>query len=61
MSSFDIATQFYRCTASGRLPVQRPDTLQGATALIELGLKLESTRVERDTVIVDRIGRPAEN
>ncbi len=43
-----------------------PDTSPGAgadiaTALNELGLKLESTRVERDTLIVDRIERPSEN
>jgi uncharacterized protein (TIGR03435 family) len=32
-----------------------------ATALTELGLKLESTRIERDTLIVDRLERPSEN
>ena len=32
-----------------------------ATALNELGLKLESTRIERDTLIVDHLERPSEN
>lgn len=43
-----------------------PDVSQGdgpdvSTALNGLGLKLESTRIERDTLIVDRIERPSEN
>jgi len=32
-----------------------------ATALNELGLKLESTKIERDTLIVDHLERPSEN
>jgi uncharacterized protein (TIGR03435 family) len=32
-----------------------------STALNELGLKLESTKIERDTLIVDRLERPTEN
>ncbi len=32
-----------------------------STALNELGLKLESTTIERDTLIVDRLEQPSEN
>jgi uncharacterized protein (TIGR03435 family) len=44
----------------------RPDDVPGAgadiaTALNELGLKLESTKIERDTLIVERLERPSEN
>jgi uncharacterized protein (TIGR03435 family) len=43
-----------------------PDASPGSgpdpsTALNELGLKLESAKVERDTLIVDRLERPSEN
>jgi len=32
-----------------------------STALNELGLKLESTKIERDTMVVDRLEPPSEN
>ena len=43
-------------------PVDSPGTGPDvATALNELGLKLESTKIERDTLIVDHLERPSEN
>ncbi len=42
-------------------PDASPGLAHVATALNELGLKLESTRIERDTLIVDHLERPSEN
>jgi len=57
--SFEMTYQLVSLSVG---PVASPGTGPDiATALNELGLKLESTRIERDTLIVDHLERPSEN
>jgi uncharacterized protein (TIGR03435 family) len=57
--SFEMTYQMVSLSGGpGASPGTGPDV---ATALNELGLKLESTTIERDTLIVDRLERPSED
>ena len=59
--SYRVEMTFQMPSLSGGPDAPRGDGPDVSTALNELGLKLESTTIERDTLIVERLERPSEN